>query len=324
MPATDGELPARVAAEIHLLRKGRGLQASDLDSRLRKLLLMDELAGPGDAAVHRQALIAEVSRCSADLLGDYRTAIEASLALSAETKQEPLFGGRVNWLASQLGRDYRTALRRIDEAEQRLAEVIATELRRRRSRTAVAPDGWYVEELRTLLRLDTEIVESHEDRRVVSTRENLTEVKAWLDVPRDANQPGADLQAEILYGGHLLRQEQPARNRFDLIVQLPKPLQPGEEHEYGLILRMPRRMLRYPHYLLTPECQCNKFDLRIRFDLKQLPDWVRRVDRETVRMFEDVQPTGDLLVPDAAGEVHEEFRDLAMYLGYGIQWHPAA
>src|ERR1700678_89801 len=114
MPATDGELPARVAAEIHLLRKGRGLQASDLDSRLRKLLLMDELAGPGDAAVHRQALIAEVSRCSADLLGDYRTAIEASLALSAETKQEPLFGGRVNWLAGQLGRGYPAAVRPID------------------------------------------------------------------------------------------------------------------------------------------------------------------------------------------------------------------
>jgi len=324
MTISGGELPARVAAEIHLLRKGRGLQASDLDSRLRKLLLMDELAGPGDAAAHRQALIAEVSRCSAELLGDYRTAIEASLALSAETKQEPLFGGRVNWLAGHLSRDYRTALRRIDEAEQRLAELIATELRRRRSRSAVAPDGWYVGELRTLLRLDTEIMESREDRRIVSTRENLTEVKAWLDVPRDANQPGADLQAEILYGGRLLRQEQPARNRFDFMVQLPKPLQPGEEHEYGLLLRMPRDMLRYPHYLVTPECQCNKFDLRIRFDIHRPPDWVRRVDRETVRMFEGAQPTGDLLVPDAAGEVHEEFLDLAMYLGYGIQWQPAA
>jgi hypothetical protein len=324
MTTPGSELPARVAAEIHLLRKGRGLQASDLDSRLRKLLLMDELAGPGDAAAHRHALIAEVSRCSAELLGDYRTAIEASLALSAETKQEPLFGGRVNWLAAQLDRDYRTALRRIDEAEGRLAEVIATELRRRRSRTAVAPDGWYVRELRTLLRLDTEIMESREDRRIVSTRENLTQVKAWLDVPRDANQPGADLQAEILYGGRLLRQEQSARNRFDFMVQLPKPLQPGEEHEYGLLLHMPRSMLRSSHYLLTPECQFNRFDLRIRFDLNRLPGWVRRVDRETVRMFEGAEPAGDLLAPDAAGEVHEEFLDLAMYLGYGIQWQPAA
>jgi len=189
--------------------------------------------------------------------------------------QEPYFGTRVNWLAARLKRDYRTALRRIDEAEQRLAEVIATELRRRRGRTAVAPNGWYIEEFRALLRLDTQAMESHEDRRIVSTRENLTEVMAWLDVPRDADQPGAELQAEILYGGRLIRQEQPSRNRFHLMVQLPKPLQPGEEHKYGLILRMPRDMLVRPHYILTPECQCNNFDLTVRFDPARPPAWVR-------------------------------------------------
>jgi hypothetical protein len=284
---------------------------------------MRELADSGDAAARRQALVTEINRCCTQLLSDYRMAIEASLALSAETMQEPFFRDRVSWLAGQLDRDYRTALRRIDKAEQRLAEVIATELRRRRGRTAVAPDGWYVEELRTLLRLDTEMVESREDRRIVSTRADLKEVMAWLDVPRDPDQPGPDLTAEILYGGRLVRKEQPSRNRFHLMVQLPKPLQPAEELEYGLVLRMPRHMLRYPHYLLTPECQCNKFDLRIRFDVGRLPAWVRRVDGETVRTFENAQPAGDLLVPDAAGEVRQEFRNLTMYLGYGIQWQPS-
>ena len=131
------------------------------------------------------------------------------------------------------------------------------------------------------------------------------------------------MQAEILYGGRLVRKEQPARNRFHLVVQLPIPLQPGQEHEYGLVLRMPQDMLLHPHYLLTPECQCNKFDLRVRFDADRLPAWVRRVDGETVRTFDNAQPVGDLLVPDAAGEVREEFRDLTMYLGYGIQWQPS-
>jgi hypothetical protein len=321
MTASGEDLPERVVAELRSLRKGRGLQVGDLDSRLGPL--MRELAGSGDAAARRQALVIEINRCCGQLLSDYRTAIQASLALSAETMQEPFFRARVNWLASQLDRDYRTALRRIDKAEQRLAEVIATELRRRRGRTEVAPDGWYVEELRTLLRLDTEMVESREDRRIVSTRADLKEVMAWLDVPRDADQPGPDLTAEILYGGHLVRKEQPSRNRFHLMVQLPKPLQPGEELEYGLVLRMPRHMLQHPHYLLTPECQCNRFDLRIRFDADRLPAWVRRVDGETVRTFENAQPAGDLLVPDAAGEVRQEFRDLTMYLGYGIQWQPA-
>src|ERR1700722_19658509 len=188
MTASGEDLPERVAAELRSLRKGRGLQVGDLDSRLGPL--MRELADAGDAAARRPGLVNEINRCCAQLLSDYRTAIEASLALSAETMQEPFLRERVSWLASQLDRDYRTALRHIDQAEQRLAEVIATELVRRRGRTAVAPDGWYVKELRTLLRLDTEMVESREDRRIVSTRADLTEVMAWLDVPRDSDQPG--------------------------------------------------------------------------------------------------------------------------------------
>ena len=141
MTASGEDLPERVIAELRSLRKGRGLQVGDLDSRLGPL--MRELAGPGDAAARRQALITEINRCSAQLLGDYRTAIEASLALSAETMQEPYFRERVSWLAGQLHRDYRTALRRIDEAERRLAEVIAVELNRQRR-----PAGGHVQGVR--------------------------------------------------------------------------------------------------------------------------------------------------------------------------------
>ena len=247
-------------------------------------------------------------------------AIGASLALSAETIDEPLFTRRASWLADRLDRDTRKALRRIREAEWRLAELIAAELRRRRGRTPVAPDGWYVAELRAVLRFDGDIVVSEQDRRIVSTREDLTEVMAWLDLPSDTNQPEGELRAEIRYGGRLLRKEQPSRNRFTLMAQLPKPLQPGEEHRFGLSLRMPRHMLKLPHCLMTPETQCDRFDLTVRFDPARLLDWIRRVDGETVRTFENRQPVGELLVPDAAGEVHEEFRDLALYLGYGIQW----
>jgi len=322
MTRPDEELAERVAKEIGQLHKGRGLQAGDLDSRLGPLL--SELAGTAEAAARRQSLIAEVKRCAGQLLGDYRTAIGASLAMSAETVDEPLFTKRASWLAERIDRDTRTALRRIREAEWRLAELIAAELRRRRARTPVAPDGWYVAELRTVMRLDGDVIVSEQDRRIVSTREDLTEVMAWLDLPSDTNQPGAELRAEIRYGGHLLRKEQPSGSRFTLMVQLPKPLQPGEEHRYGLSLRMPRHMMKLPHCLLTPECQCNRFDLTVRFDPTRLPDWIRRVDGETVRMFESQRPSGELLVPDAAGEVRQEFRDLALYLGYGIQWGTAA
>jgi hypothetical protein len=320
MTTLDRELSGQVAVEIRALRKGRGLQAGDLDSRLGPL--MRELADGADAAARRQALIAQINRCTEQLVDDYRVAIEADLALSAETKQEPYFNQRVSWLADRIGRDDRTALRHIDRAEQRLAELIAIELRSRRDRTPVSPQGWYLAELRTVLRIDTETFESEEDRLIVSTREDLTEVMAWFYLPRDANEPGADMQAQIRYGGRLVRKEQPSRNRFTFMIRLPHPLQPGQQHQYGLMLRMPLHMLRFSHYLVTPEYKFNKFDLRIRFDPSRLPTWIRRVDGETVRTFEDPQPTGDLLIPDAAGEVHQEFHDLTLYLGYGIQWKP--
>jgi hypothetical protein len=318
MTASGGGLTGRVADEIRRLRKGHGLQVGDLDARLGPLLR--ELAGPASATALRNALIAEIERLSSELPGEFRIAIRASLALSAETIEEPHFTKRVSWLASHIHHEDRTALRRISQAEQRLAELVATEIQRRRGRVSAAPDGWYIKELKTVFRLDAGIIESEEDRVIVATRENLTEVMAWMDLPGDADQPGADLQARIRYGGSLLKQEQPSPGHFKFVVRLPEPLEAGTEHRYGLMLRMPRHMLRLPHYLIVPECRCDKFDLTIRFDPQRLPRWIRRVDGETVRTFENPRPAGDLLTPDAAGEIRQEFSDLSLYLGYGIQW----
>jgi hypothetical protein len=145
MTTSSGELASRVTDEIRRLRKGRGLQVGDLGARIGPL--MRELAGDGDAAARRQALIAEIDRLSAELPDEFRTAIKASLALSADTMHEPNFTARVGWLASHIQRENRTALRRINDAELRLAELLAAEIQRRRSRAPMAPEGWYVREL---------------------------------------------------------------------------------------------------------------------------------------------------------------------------------
>ena len=96
MTTSGGELTGRVAGEIHRLRKGHGLQVGDLDARLGPLLR--ELAGNASMAARRRVLIAEIERLSAELPGEYRTAIRVSLALSAETIDEPHFTKRVSWL----------------------------------------------------------------------------------------------------------------------------------------------------------------------------------------------------------------------------------
>ena len=81
--------------------------------------------------------------------------------------------------------------------------------------------------------------------------------------------------------------------------------------------------MRQPHYIFTPEYQCNAFDLTVRFDLDHPPSWVREVRGETVRTFDTPRPRTENLVPDGAGEVHVRFENPTKYLGYGLQWeHP--
>jgi hypothetical protein len=318
-PADGAELLRRILEEIKALHKGRGVQASDLYARLGPHLR--ELAG-GEPVSVRQRLIVQLNGCAAQLAPDMRLAVTASLALSGKTKEMTQLQGRVEWLADQISREYRTASRRIDAAEMLLAEQIANELQRRRGRTPTAPEGWYLAEVRALLRLDTAQPESHEHRRIVSTSVDLSEVMAWVDVPPNAEHTGPRLNAEVLYGGRLTRQEHPFGNRFQFVVQLPEPLQLGQEHEYGLLSRVSGHEQMSSHYLVTPECRCDALDLTVRFHPDHTPRWVRCVAGESVRMYEEPRPTGELLTPDDAGEVHVRFRNLILYLGYGVQWLP--
>jgi len=70
-------------------------------------------------------------------------------------------------------RAHRTALRRIDNAETSLAEEIVGELHRRSGQPQDALQGWFLDELRTILRLDTPVPEAHEHRSIIATVEGL-------------------------------------------------------------------------------------------------------------------------------------------------------
>jgi len=312
-----------ITLEIRALRKGRGIHAPGLDERLGPHLR--ELAvegGAGGAASRRDTLAAELNALARLLPEDLRTAISASLGLSAKARDMPHFDDRMTWLAAQLGCGPRTAQRRVDDAEPLLAEEVARELRRRRSRTPAAPKGWYLEEFRVVLRMDTELPEAHEHRRIVATRDDLREIMAWHNVPGSKDRPGPALNGEVLYGGRLLRREQPSDNRFHFVVRLPEPLRAGDKHDYGLLLRVSDGQAMRPHYIFTPECECKIFDLRVRFDPSRPPRWIRRVCGEPVRVFDSARPRGDRVGLDEAGELHLQFPNPTLYLGYGIQWLP--
>lgn len=302
-----------------MLRKGRGILTRDLERRVGPHLRELIGAPASDVADLRRALTSELSAHANSLPEDLRTAALASLGMWEETKQLALFGDRVAWLAERADRNERTVLRRIAAAEQLLAEEISSELRRR-ARAVSSADGWYLDELRTVLRLDTPAPEAHEHRRIVATRAGLTHVTAWLDVPKAQDDPPSGLAAQVLRGGRLVHRVVPAGNRFEFVIELPEPLAVGQAHEYELALQVPQGEHIRPHYIFTPECRCNTFDLTVRFDLGHPPAWVRMVSRETVRMFDIATHNGHLLSPNGAGEVHVRFGNPVMYLGYGLQW----
>jgi hypothetical protein len=304
--------------EIRALRRGRGVQADDLEKRLGPNLRM-LLAEDDDPAVRRRALITILDACASHLHDDMRTAVVASLGLNGPTVRMSQLKARVEWLALQLGREYRTALRRVDAAENLLAEQVAVEIERSRGTGSIAKLGWYIDELYSLLRLDTPTPESHQRRRIIAAQDRLTEVMAWLDIPvhGDATRPSP--QVEVAYGGTLVRHEDAVSGGFRYVVEFPEPLDRGQSHEYGLVLRLATKDMR-PYYVFTPEIQCNVFDLRVRFDPARRPNRVRSVRGETVRTFEANKPAGEMLHPDSAGEVHVRFAAPVMYLGYGVQW----
>ncbi len=312
----------QVVAELKTLRKGRGMQAATL--RIGRNL---EQLADGDAAIRRDRLAAQLNGCAAQLPAELSLAVTASLGLRGQTMNMPHFRDRVEWLAEQIGRDSRTALRRIDAAHARLAEVITGELRQRSNQAVTDASGWYLVHLQALLRLDTPTPQSQEIRRIAATRSGLSEVRAWGHVPRVPGQSPPRVSTDVDYGGRLVPRERPSSDnqpgsRFEFFVQLPRPLEAGEEHEFALTTRLDPGAPMRSHYLVVPECRCDALDLRVRFGADRRPDWVRRVEGETHRFYDPPRQTSSVIEPDAAGEVRLTFSNLTMYLGYGAQWQP--
>ena len=311
-----------IAAEIQALRKNRAF-SGDVSGKLGPVLL--ELAG-GDARHANDRLGRELRALAGRLAGEMRTAILAALALHRDTREMTTYSQRKRWLAdTQLDRGDRTAERRIEEAQRLLAQEIAAELERRRGLADPADDGWYTKHLSVVYLLDGDAPEAVEERRVVSTRHGLTEIITVLDTPRESGQRRLGLKADVTRGGKLLRTEELPRNRnrTRYTIALPSPLDADETHEYEMRIRVePDEPIR-DYYVFRPERSCDGFDLRVRFDRRRPPAWVRRVTGEDVHVYypyEGVPTPAERVPVDATGEARASFTRLRQHLGYGLQW----
>jgi hypothetical protein len=317
-----GGLPglAEIAAEIQALRKNRAF-SGDVSEKIGPVLL--ELAG-GDFRKANERLGRELRALAGRLTEEMRTAILAALALHQDTRGMTTYSQRKRWLANtKLDRGDRTAERRIEEAQRLLAQEIATELERRRGQSDAADDGWYIDHFSAVLLLDGDSPEAIEQRRIVATRHHLTEITIVLDTPRESGQRRLGLKADVTSGGKLVRAEELSRNRTRYIVRLPRPLQPDETHEYEMhIWVAPDEPMR-DYYVFRPERRCDGFDLRVRFDRRNPPAWVRQVVGEDVHVYypyEGAPRPAERVPVDGTGEARASFPRPRQHLGYGLQW----
>ena len=317
-----GGLPglAEIAAEIQALRKNRAF-SGDVSGKIGPVLL--ELAG-GDSRKANEKLGRELRALAGRLTDEMRTAILAALALHEDTRGMTTYSRRKRWLAdTKLARGDRTAERRIDEAQRLLAQEIAAELERRRGQSDPDDDGWYIDHFSAVFMLDGDAPEALERRRIVATTHHLTEIAIVLDTPRESGQRRLGLTARVTSGGTLLRAEELSRNRTRYVIGLPHPLQPDQAHEYEMHIRVAPDEPMRDYYVFRPERRCDRFDLRVRFDRRHPPRWVRQVTAEDVHVYypyEGVPAAFERVSVDPAGEARATFPHPRQHLGYGLQW----
>ncbi|MCK9931993.1 hypothetical protein MXD62_33480 [Frankia sp. Mgl5] len=237
--------------ELRELRRGRGLLADDVHARIgpRLRFACGIVDTDPPAAARRKLALSITDRCGR-LPADLRLAVLAALALHEATDQQFLHE-RMAWLAAQFDRDPRTARRRMDEGFRMLAEQIDTaDDARLEIYNEFAPDGWYVESLRSTLRLDLELPKLVEERRIVATVDELDEIVASLSALRGMEPPAEadEIRADMVYGGEIIETHRPGRAYARFVVRLPRPLKLGERHEYGVeFIAYPRtRVPAYP------------------------------------------------------------------------------
>ena len=312
----DGQ---ELLAELKTLRGGRGLDAVDLDQKIGpNLRALAGLDGDEQPGLVRVRVIERLRSLIASLPPDLAVAAEAALALHPQAKHQ-FVQERTDWLARQMLRDARTARRRMDEALVRLAELAGTAGAAGPGERGDDREAYHIAEFSALLRLDRPAPEAI-DRRVIVAHVDLDGLDSVLTLPRDPSGGAShDLEVEVLYGATLLQRDRPADNRFSFGLKFPELVPAGQRHEYGMLFRVPTGQAMRTHYVFFSYRRCDSFDLRVRFDPDRMPTDVRRVDGVFARDL-DVAAAGDPMSVDPAGELHLQFTDLRIGLGYGARW----
>jgi hypothetical protein len=311
--------------ELRRLRRGRGLSDSDLALLGPSLRTLSGAAPDAPVREAAERLRAELDRLIDGLPDELRPFARAALNVRWEDEgAAELLEGRISRLSDLVSRDPRTVRRRINEAMDRLADAVVAEENWVEMDRQQSVSEWYVRSSRAILRLDLPNPEAVDEREIVVTGTPLSGISMPFTLPRhpDDHSDAHELQTDILFGGKFVVSQRVTDLRFDVKIQFPRVVQPGEAHRYAVIYKVPDGQKMTPHYVFVPYRRCDEFELFVRFTEQDLPDDIRRVNGRFHREIEEPQPDEEVLRPDSAGEVHVRFTNLQVGAGYGIQWRP--
>jgi hypothetical protein len=309
---------AELVKELKTLRKGRGVLAGDIRSRvgpgLRAACEVTENDEPGEI---RRKMSAMIEDFAATLPSDLRVAVTAGFALQTESRF-PRYEDRVDWVAKKLGHLPRTARRRIDEGVQHIAELVAESLAHAEySEQAIR---WHTIDLRLEVALDRPRPVVVEHRRVISHLPGLTELDLAVTLASDDRYPDTrpdDLRVDVVHGGTLERRGMESSERVGFVLVLPRPLARGETHSFTCQYSFASERVLRQHMACVPRYPCDLFDLRVRFGAAHRFWLVRGAFQRDV---DDHRSPGEELPIGAAKEVHVRFRHLSPGLAYGLRW----
>jgi hypothetical protein len=290
--------PSTLMSELKALRRGRGVQAPGIDRQvgpaLREACGINEFDG---AEVVREKLQSWVSSLVHTFPEDLRLAVVTPLALHDEARHAFL-AHRIQWLADLTDRDSRTIRRRIDDGLTRLVEAA---FRHTVQDALTAPDGWHIQQLHVLLRLDGPVPACTERWTIVAERDGVDEIPWPVAAGRDDAGFAGGHDIRVVHGVLLTEGG----------LRLPRPLRAGEKQEFSLDVRISRIQPILPVYQFRTSRRCDRFDLVVRFHPDRLPVEVNGIGDEICSP-----------AVNSVGEVEMSFRDLIPGHDRGIRWTP--
>lgn len=307
--------------ELKRLRRGWGLSAPALPDELPLLQASCRMEPGLTAAEQRSRLVDRLTVALAVLPSEHQLALRTAFALP-HADQSRFFNERMLWLAAQIRRDRRTAIRRTDDAMALLSEILLQDLfPEERGSSPWAPGGWYASRVRSVLMLHLEPVQLEESRRITSTVDQLDAITVSWSVPSG---PASRMEVEMLFGGQLRQDaEKSTASYWTGEIRLPEPLARNRSHEYQVRVRtLPREELD-PFYVLTPFRRVDEFVLRAKFPPEWPPRRIWRLDGVPfARLGEIPGEDTPALAVNPVGEVEAVFRNLQLGLSHGLRWQP--